>query len=96
MSTTKTQGEGDYESTRKYNADTKQFMDSHDVSDVAKRAAPGSREEGAKLEQAEKAGRSHAKGGREAESWPKDKQAGGQVGQAAGNTAGGGPRSSPK
>ncbi|HTV76904.1 MAG TPA: hypothetical protein VMF03_01500 [Steroidobacteraceae bacterium] len=69
----KIQGEGDYESTRKYNADTKKFMDTNDVNEAARRAAPGSREEAADLKQAEDIGRSHAQGGRDAESWPKDK-----------------------
>lgn len=69
----KVQGEGDYESARKYDADTRKFIKSNDVSDLAHRAAPGSKEEAAKLKEAEEIGRSHASGGRGAESWPKDK-----------------------
>ncbi len=71
----KVQGEGDYESARKYDADTRNFVKSADVSDLAHRAAPASKEEAAKLKQAEEIGRSHAVGGRSAESWPKDKSA---------------------
>ena len=73
---TQVQGEGDYESTRKYDADTKRFIETHDVSDLAKRAAPDSSEEAAKLDKAEEAGRSRAVGGKDAESWPKDKAKG--------------------
>jgi hypothetical protein len=69
----KIQGEGDYESARKYDEDTRNFVKSANVSDLAHRAAPGSKEEAAKLEEAEEIGRSHAIGGRGAESWPKDK-----------------------
>ncbi len=55
------QGEGDYESARKYDADTREFLESADVTDLARRAAPGSKEEAAQLKQAEEIGRSHAK-----------------------------------
>jgi hypothetical protein len=67
------QGEGDYESARKYDADTREFLETADVAELARRAAPGSKEEAAKLKEAEEIGRSHAIGGRGAESWPKDK-----------------------
>jgi hypothetical protein len=69
----KNQGEGDYESARKFDEDARNFIKSADVSDLARRAAPGSKEEAAKLKEAEEKGRSHAVGGRGAESWPKDK-----------------------
>jgi hypothetical protein len=69
----KNQGEGDYESARKYDEDTRNFIKTADVSDLARRAAPGSKEEAAKLKEAEEIGRSHAIGGRGAESWPKEK-----------------------
>lgn len=69
----KIQGEGDYESARKYDEDTRQFLESADVPELARRAAPGSKEEAATLKQAEEIGRSHAIGGRGAESWPKDR-----------------------
>jgi hypothetical protein len=71
----KVQGEGDYESARKYDADTRNFVKSAAVSDLAHRAAPASEEEAAKLKEAEEIGRSHAVGGRGAESWPQDKSA---------------------
>ncbi len=69
----KNQGEGDYESARKYDDDTRQFLETADVPDLARRAAPASPDEAAKLKEAEEIGRSHAIGGRGAESWPKDK-----------------------
>jgi hypothetical protein len=69
----KIQGEGDYESARKYDEDVRNFVQSADVSDLAQRAAPASKEEAANLQKAEDIGRSHAVGGRGAESWPKDK-----------------------
>lgn len=69
----KNQGEGDYESARKYDEDARKFVKSADVDDLARRAAPGSKAEADKLKEAEEIGRSHAVGGRGAESWPKDK-----------------------
>jgi hypothetical protein len=57
----KNQGEGDYESARKFDEDARKFIKSADVSDLARRAAPGSKEEAATLKQAEEIGRSHAK-----------------------------------
>jgi hypothetical protein len=70
------QGEGDYESARKYDDDTREFLKSADVTDLARRAAPGSKAEAAELKKAEQVGRSHAIGGREAESWPRGKKDG--------------------
>lgn len=67
------QGEGDYESTRKYNKDTEHFLESADVSKLARKAAPASKEEAAKLKEAEDIGRSHAVGGKDAEKWPAEK-----------------------
>jgi len=72
----KIQGEGDYESARKYDDDTRDFLKSADVSDLARRAAPGSKEEAAELKKAEEVGRSHAIGGQGAESWPQGKKDG--------------------
>ena len=71
----KIQGEGDYASARKYDEDTREFLETADVPELVRRAAPGSKEEAAKLKEAEEIGRSHAVGGRGAESWPKDKKA---------------------
>jgi len=70
------QGEGDYESARKYDDDTRDFLKSADVPDLARRAAPGSKEEAAELKKAEQVGRSHAMGGQGAESWPAGKKDG--------------------
>jgi hypothetical protein len=70
------QGEGDYESARKYDDDTRDFLKSADVTDLARRAAPGSKEEAAELKKAEQVGRSHAIGGQGAESWPQGKKDG--------------------
>jgi hypothetical protein len=77
----KNQGEGDYESARKYDEETRNFVKTADVSELARRAAPGTKEEAAKLKEAEEIGRSHAIGGRGAESWPKDKSEGKPAGK---------------
>ena len=69
----KNQGEGDYQSARKFDADTQEFLKKADVPDLARRAAPASPQEAADLKKAEDIGRSHAVGGKAAESWPKDK-----------------------
>jgi hypothetical protein len=55
----KVQGEGDYESARRFRKDTDEFLKKADVADLAKRAAPHSKEEAAELEKAEEVGRSH-------------------------------------
>jgi hypothetical protein len=68
----KVQGEGDYESTRRFREDTERFLKSANVTELAREAAPKSKEEAAELEKAEQTGRSHsadskkadAKGGR--------------------------------
>jgi hypothetical protein len=56
------QGEGDYESTRRFDADAKRFLKDADVPDLARRAAPKSKEEAAEMKQAEEIGRSHRAG----------------------------------
>jgi hypothetical protein len=53
------QGEGDYESARRFRKDTAEFLKTADVPDLARRAAPHSKEEAAELEKAEEVGRSH-------------------------------------
>ncbi|HEY4341712.1 MAG TPA: hypothetical protein VGM97_17340 [Steroidobacteraceae bacterium] len=58
-SPSKVQGEGDYESARRFREDEENFLKKADVPDLAKRAAPRSKEEAAELEQAEEVGRSH-------------------------------------
>ena len=54
----KVQGEGDYESARRFRKDTKEFLKKADVPDLARRAAPHSKEEAAELQRAEEVGRS--------------------------------------
>ena len=59
-SSPKIQGEGDYESTRRFDADAKRFLKGADVTELARRAAPKSQEEAAELKKAEEIGRSHS------------------------------------
>jgi hypothetical protein len=59
------QGEGDYESTRRFDDDEQRFLETADVPDLARKAAPKSRQEAADMQQAEEIGRSHAAGARE-------------------------------
>lgn len=65
------QGEGDYKAARKYDTDTRNFIETHDVTKLARKAAPGSGEEAADLLQAEEVGRSHASGDKPSKQ-PKD------------------------
>jgi hypothetical protein len=53
------QGEGDYESARRFRKDTEEFLKKADVPDLARRAAPHSKEEAEELKKAEEVGRSH-------------------------------------
>lgn len=62
-SESKVQGEGDYASARKYNKDTRQFVESGKVDQAAKDSAPRNAQEEAEMRKAEAAGREHAKGG---------------------------------
>jgi hypothetical protein len=55
----KVQGEGDYESARRFREDEENFLKTADVPELAKRAAPQSKEEAAELKKAEEVGRSH-------------------------------------
>ncbi|HEX3835460.1 MAG TPA: hypothetical protein VHW25_00730 [Steroidobacteraceae bacterium] len=55
----KVQGEGDYESSRRFREDEENFLKKADVPELARRAAPQSKEEAAELEKAEEVGRSH-------------------------------------
>jgi len=61
----KVQGEGDYDAARRYRQDVKEFLDKGDVSKAAHEAAPKSPDEQREMEEAERAGRSHSKGGKE-------------------------------
>jgi len=58
-SQSKVQGEGDYESARRFRKDSEEFLKKADVPDLARRAAPHSKEEAEELKQAEAVGRSH-------------------------------------
>jgi hypothetical protein len=58
-SQSKVQGEGDYESARRFREDAEHFLEKADVPDLARRAAPHSKEEAAELKKAEEVGRSH-------------------------------------
>ena len=53
------QGEGDYESTRRFNNDTERFLKTANVPELAREAEPKSQEEAAELKKAEEIGRSH-------------------------------------
>jgi hypothetical protein len=57
--TAKVQGEGDYEATRRFDKDEQEFLKHADVPDLARRAAPKSKQEAEELQKAEEIGRSH-------------------------------------
>jgi hypothetical protein len=57
--TAQVQGEGDYEATRRFEQDERDFLKHADVPDLARRAAPKSKQEAAEMEKAEEIGRSH-------------------------------------
>lgn len=59
----KVQGEGDYESNRRYTESVKDFVESGKVDAAARDAKPRSQQEAADMRKAEQAGASHAKGG---------------------------------
>jgi hypothetical protein len=59
----KIQGEGDHKAAREYDADTRNFIETHDVTKVARNAAPGSGEESADLLQAEQVSNTSSKAG---------------------------------
>jgi hypothetical protein len=54
------QGEGDYESARRFRNDTEHFLKGADVPELARQAAPKSKEEAEELKKAEEIGRSHS------------------------------------
>jgi hypothetical protein len=55
------QGEGDRESARRFNEDEQKFVESGRVKDAARDSAPRDAREAQQMQQAEEAGRSHAK-----------------------------------
>lgn len=56
-------GEGNYEATRDYDKRTKEYLESADVTEDAKKAAPRNEQEAREMAQAEADGKRHAKGG---------------------------------
>lgn len=58
----KVQGEGDYESARRYDQAQQDFVKSGKVDEAARKAKPQSEAERKEMEQAEKTGLSHSKG----------------------------------
>jgi hypothetical protein len=59
--TNQNQGEGDREAARRFNEDEQKFVQSGRTQEAARRAAPKDPNEAQQMEQAEQAGRSHAK-----------------------------------
>ena len=57
----KVEGEGTYKGTKDYNQRTKKFIDAGKVDKAAQDAEPRSIEEAREMEQAERAGKKHAK-----------------------------------
>jgi hypothetical protein len=57
----KVQGEGDYESARRYDKDVKRYVETADIDQAAHDAAPKNSEEAAEMQAAEQAGRARAK-----------------------------------
>ena len=55
------EGEGSYKGTEEYNKRTKKFIDSGKVDQAAHDAEPRSPEEAKELDEAERAGKEHAK-----------------------------------
>ena len=62
MTKQKTQGEGDYEATRRYRKRTDEYLANNDVDKAAIRAAPTSAGEAEDMKAAEAAGKRRAKG----------------------------------
>ncbi|NDP47022.1 MAG: hypothetical protein GZ085_01270 [Sulfuriferula multivorans] len=73
-SKSKIQGEGDYDSAKKYNEQAHAFSKSGKVEQAAKQAAPRNAQEKSELWEAEQEGRSHAKGEQRAEGKSKTKK----------------------
>jgi hypothetical protein len=58
----KIQGEGDYESARRYRRDVEDYVKTADIERAARDAEPDSPEQARELQEAEEIGKSHAKG----------------------------------
>jgi hypothetical protein len=61
MTKQKIQGEGDYEANRRYQKRTEEFVENHDVDEIAEQAAPDTPAEAGELRAAEEAGKRRAK-----------------------------------
>jgi len=59
------QGEGNYDAARRYRKDVNDFLEKEDVEKAAHEAAPKSPDEQREMDEAERAGRSRSKGGKE-------------------------------
>ena len=57
----KIQGEGDYESARRYRKDVERFVAENDTEELAREAAPHSEQEADEMLDAEREGRSRSK-----------------------------------
>ena len=57
----KIQGEGDYESARRYQRDVEEFVEQNDTEELARDAEPVDEAEARELERAEQVGRSRSK-----------------------------------
>ena len=66
----KEHGEGNYKATRQYNEGLKEHVEHHDIEKDARDAAPKSDEEAREMEEAEREGRSRAKGSAKTEDDP--------------------------
>jgi len=55
------QGEGDYESARRYRRDVERFVEENDIEELAREAEPDSDEEAEELLDAERKGRARSK-----------------------------------
>jgi hypothetical protein len=56
-------GEGNYKATRQYNEGVKEHVQNHDIEKEARDAAPKSDREAKEMEEAERIGKSRARGG---------------------------------
>jgi hypothetical protein len=55
------QGEGDYESARRYRKDVKRFVEENDTEELAREAEPHNEQEAGEMLDAEREGRSRSK-----------------------------------
>ena len=58
----KEHGEGNYKASKDYNDATKKFVESGKVDEAADKAKPKNEQEAREMQDAERAGKSHAKG----------------------------------